>query len=86
MKLLNVLLSLYFFVSGCASSQSEDKSKPYIQTITCFDSARDCHDQALVACPNGYRVVNKVKGEKSESKTLYRVAVLCRANPYKKAY
>lgn len=81
------LMSLFILLVGCSSQQhSKDKSKPYVQTITCAETAKACHETALRACPNGYRVTNRVKGEKSGDETIYRVSVLCRANPYKTAY
>lgn len=69
------------FLSVACSSSSEpkpDPSKGARYTITCRNEMQDCYDRAASLCPQGYMMVNRVRGVKAGSDTDYTTIIRCK--------
>lgn len=52
-------------------------------TIVCRNEMQDCYDRCNDLCPDGYLVVNRVRGRKVGDETEYTVIIRCKVKRLK---
>ena len=76
---MRYLLSFVFFV-GCTTSVESEKGShgKYRHTIRCKNAIHRCYDKANDLCPDGYLVLNRVRGVEVDDDVEYTLKIRCR--------
>lgn len=70
-------LILLFILTGCSSTSEDNGGNQF--TVVCRNEVQDCYTKAQDLCPNGYLVINRVRGAKIDVETTeYRAIIRCK--------
>jgi len=69
-------------LTTCASSDDSSQPPPqnlgYRYTVICRNEQQDCFDTCQKYCPDGYVVMNRVRGRKVGDDLEYSVVIRCK--------